>query len=62
MAASEEKTSREKSGSNDILRAEIVTRREKILFAMSLVRTACALLSGLASAIVLYKILEMVHR
>ena len=39
-----------------------VTKREKILFAMSLIRTACALLSGLASAIVLYKIIQMGHR
>jgi hypothetical protein len=39
-----------------------VTRREKILFAMSMIRTLCGLLSGIASAIVLWKILEMAHR
>jgi hypothetical protein len=54
MERSQEKTSSEK------IRAD--ARRLKILFAMSIVRTLCSLLSGIASAIVLWKVIEMAHR
>jgi hypothetical protein len=62
VATSEEKTGGEESDFDSDSGFKVVTRREKILFAMSMVRTLCALLSGLASALVLYKILQMAHR
>ena len=37
----------------------LVTPREKILFTMSLIRTLCGVLSGLASAMVLLKIYHL---
>jgi hypothetical protein len=54
MAGAEEKASSKE------IRAD--TRRLRILFAMSIVRTLCSLLSGIASAIVLWKVIEMAHR
>lgn len=62
MAGPEEKTDNQESGSIDhdsyvdCRGTKVITRRERVLFTMSTIRTVCALLGALAQAISLYLI------